>query len=139
MKTLPSLIEAKIDRQPDGCWVWTAARSSRGYGKVRTKWSQSRYAHRAVYELLVGPIEDETIDHLCQNRACVNPDHLEPVSRIVNTWRGRAMSDDGETCQRGHSDWTISSGDGRRRCRRCRADRKKRYRARNRSITKEHE
>lgn len=71
------------------CWVWTAGKN-RGYG--RTFWDgRHQYAHRISYELLVGPIPDGlTIDHLCRNRACENPGHLEPVTMRVNWLRGNA-------------------------------------------------
>jgi hypothetical protein len=71
-----------------GCWGWTASLKGGGYGQW---FSQGKpcYAHRAVYELLVGPIPDGmTLDHLCRIRHCVNPDHLEPVTRGENVRRG---------------------------------------------------
>ena len=70
----------KVDTRPDGCWWWTGTVLSSGYGQFRVGLGHAR-AHRFAYELLVGPIPDDlTIDHLCRNRACVNPDHLEPVT-----------------------------------------------------------
>lgn len=74
------------------CWTWTAATAGKGYGKysvkVHNKWTYP-YAHRYSWELLVGPIpEGMTLDHLCKNRLCVNPDHLEVVTRGENTLRG---------------------------------------------------
>lgn len=67
-----------------GCWVWQGAKS-RGYG---LKWrdGKSRLAHRVYYEQVHGPAD--TLDHLCRNKACVNPDHLEPCSRGENVRRG---------------------------------------------------
>lgn len=68
------------------CWEWTEATSA-GYGqlKVARHWV---YAHRFAYELLIGPIPDGLdLDHLCLNAICVNPDHLEPVSRAENRRR----------------------------------------------------
>jgi hypothetical protein len=74
---------------PDtGCWNWLLKVGDHGYGDT---WDGSsvRKAHRVVYERLVGPVPDGLqLDHLCRNRACVNPDHLEPVTRSVNVQRG---------------------------------------------------
>ena len=81
---------AKVDTLggPDACWGWLAYRMRNGYGQFQVG-SQHVLAHRFVYELVVGPIPDGlTIDHLCRNRACVNPKHLEPVSNRINALRG---------------------------------------------------
>lgn len=75
-------------RQVDGpCWIWTGSYSSPGYGQA---WdgSRTRPAHSLIYELLVGPIPDGMeLDHLCRVRACVNPDHIEPVTHAENMRR----------------------------------------------------
>jgi hypothetical protein len=104
---------------PSGCWVWIKARERRGYGLFRHD-GKTWLAHRWAYERLVGPIpEGLTLDHLCQNTSCVNPAHLEPVTRSENTRRARA----GAThCRRGHEfspDNTYVYPDGRRECRTC--------------------
>jgi hypothetical protein len=66
-----------------GCLVWTQRIDPNGYGRLGGKW-----AHRAVYEHEVGPIPDRhEIDHLCRNRPCVNPSHLEPVTKAEHCRR----------------------------------------------------
>lgn len=78
----------KTDRSPSGCWPWTGKRLTSGYGVVsmfdagRTPKRYQLYAHRVAYELLVGPIgEGMTLDHTCDVRHCVNPDHLVQLPR----------------------------------------------------------
>ena len=65
------------------CWIWTAHLTDRGYGTLDKK-----YAHRISYVLQHGAIPiGLVIDHLCRTPACVNPDHLQPVTQIVNVQR----------------------------------------------------
>ena len=71
------------------CWRWLAAVNTSGYGHFRTSAHRTRLAHRMAYEMCVGPIpEGLTLDHLCRNRLCVNPAHLEPVTVRENLRRG---------------------------------------------------
>lgn len=76
---------------PDtGCWVWQRSLNNGGYG-VLFHTGKNRKAHRVYYEQHHGPIPDGAeIDHLCRNRACVNPAHLEAVGRHENIRRGAA-------------------------------------------------
>ncbi len=132
---------SKVSPEPNsGCWLWTAATNGKGgYGlfcvKGETKW-ENKYAHRVSYEHHVGPIPDGLdIDHLCRNRACVNPAHLEPVTRKVNLNRGEQAKRNKTHCPQGHpysGDNLIisrlSDGRVRRMCREClNADGRRRY------------
>lgn len=84
---------AKVDKSsPTECWIWKAAKHRNGYGNF---WTGKRpmLAHRYAYTILVGPIlTGLQIDHLCRNRACVNPAHMEPVTLQENLRRGQGFS-----------------------------------------------
>ncbi len=106
------------------CWEWAGTRF-RGYGMIGVRGLENRRAHRVSYETFVGPIPDGlTIDHLCRNRGCVNPAHLEPVTNKVNVLRGvgpTAVNARKTHCCRGHEftpENTLLSS-GRRYCRAC--------------------
>jgi hypothetical protein len=87
---------SKVDRTgPGGCWLWLGQVNRWGYGHFRRTLAPGIYrtvkAHRFAYALLVGPIpEGLTLDHLCGRRACVRPDHLEPVTNAENLRRRHA-------------------------------------------------
>ncbi len=121
-------ISDRIDATGD-CWEWTGAVTTGGYGSFRPVPSESpTTAHRAVYEFLVGDIpEGLDLDHLCRNRSCVNPDHLEPVTRIENMKRASKRR---TSCPRGHRmiGENLVIDQGSRRCRTCvNMDRRLRY------------
>lgn len=74
----------------DGCWNWTAAVNSKGYGCFAIN-GRSQLAHRVAYRALVGPIDHGmTIDHLCRNKLCQNPEHMEQVTPAENIRRAVA-------------------------------------------------
>lgn len=112
----------------DGCWGWTGSFNSSGYAQLYLRPGRSLVAHRFAYELLVGPIpEGMVLDHLCRNRACSNPSHLEIVTRGENTLRGEtitAANRDKTHCKRGHEfdDANTYLRYGKRSCRTCRTD-----------------
>lgn len=119
MNALPERIEARIDRQADGCWIWTGHIDRDGYGR-----GPRSLAHRLVYEASGHSIPAGLeLDHLCRVRACVNPDHLEPVTRVENNrrrWAGR------DECEAGHPlsgdnvrAYIDKKGSNRRACRAC--------------------
>ncbi len=74
------------------CWVWQLSINAGGYGRetaCEAGGKRTRLAHRGAYEDRYGPVpEGFELDHLCRVRACVNPDHLEVVTRATNTRRG---------------------------------------------------
>jgi hypothetical protein len=121
------------------CWVWRAARIPDGYGQFGNgdDPSRSTLAHRVAYELLVGPIpEGLVIDHLCRNRPCVNPAHLEPVTRRENTMRSAIVPQVAvlsEThCKRGHPLDGVQHN-GNRRCSTCQRTAMREYQQRRRA------
>lgn len=98
-------IAKRILISDEGCWEWEGVRMENGYGKVGHR-GKCWLAHRLSYTAFVGPIpEGLTIDHLCRNRACVRPGHMEPVTQRVNTLRGIAPTAENARkthCPRGH-------------------------------------
>ena len=86
---------AKVEKHPSGCWNWTGGCTTAGYSTIGLgrRTDGKIYAHRFAYEALIGPIPPGyTLDHLCRNRRCVNPAHLEPVPKGINILRGEALS-----------------------------------------------
>lgn len=119
---------------PSGCWEWRGGCDSSDYGRISVD-GRMRATHRIGYAIL-GPDQlddDQVLHHLCRNRRCWNPLHLQQVDSRTNTLLG-----DGPTarharatqCPQGH-DYTEDNtrrARGRRHCRRCSADRKRRAR-----------
>lgn len=73
----------------DECWLWEGTLNSAGYGvfNLGGKYGRIVLVHRFAYEQLVGPITEESLDHLCYVRRCCNPEHLEPVPLLENQRR----------------------------------------------------
>jgi HNH endonuclease len=127
---LPDRFWAKTSIEDRGyetpCLMWTAYRMPNGYARYAHE-GQACYAHRVVYETVVSPIPPGlTVDHLCRNRACVNPWHMEPVTNRVNILRGETImaTNAAKThCVHGHEytpeNTIINPKTGRRRCATC--------------------
>jgi HNH endonuclease len=104
--------------EPWGCWVWEGRLDRDGYGRER-----GRLAHVVVYEQEFGPVpQGMALDHRCRRRDCVNPRHLEPVTKSENerrkSWGARLRR---PLCKAGHEASTnaMVTPEGGRLCRRC--------------------
>jgi hypothetical protein len=126
---------AKFSEDASGCWMWNSHKNQKGYGLF---WFGKKgiSAHRLSYEVHVGPIPDGMqIDLLCRVPACVNPAHLEPVTPLENTRRGK-KGDLHLACAQGHAMTpgnTLVHNTQRgvsRRCRTCQNKANRKYRER---------
>ena len=136
--TVAGRVLARATITHDGCWTWNGGPAGNGYGQVSCK-GRKYITHRVVYEAMIGPIpEGLTIDHLCRNRLCVNPAHLEAVTMRENLLRGdspAARAARRDSCPKGHAytkENTYVTKAGVRQCRHCHADNERRYRAKRR-------
>lgn len=120
---------AKVSKAAgDGCWEWTAAKYSNGYGAFQYFHGKVSVAHRWAYAAEFGPIPDNLVlDHLCRNVACVRPSHLEAVTQRENVHRGLNVGRPRQAvCHQGHA---LAEGnldhkpDGSRGCTTCRRER----------------
>lgn len=134
-RTLQDRLIERTQRTPNGCLEWTGPVLATGYGKIGDG-SRVRTTHRVSYEVHVGPIPDGlTIDHLCSNKRCVEPSHLEPVTGAENTARAAERRIPPAACQNGHAmsgDNVVLLASGRRRCRTCRRSSQSEWRHRQR-------
>lgn len=116
----------------NGCWNWKKGKNKKGYGRLKHN-GRVHFAHRYFYEKANGPIpEGLSLDHLCRNRGCINPSHLESVTTRENILRGEGLAANQARqtkCKRGHEfnkSNTIRSGTARI-CRTCYNFRKRKH------------
>lgn len=113
-------ILSRIKVDENGCWNYPYSLQTNGYARI-----QGEYAHRASYEIFKSRIpEGLTIDHLCKNKICVNPQHMEAVTAVENTMRSSAIPATNARkthCMRGHpfSGNNLLVYAGKRQCRIC--------------------
>lgn len=130
---LPTRFWEKVQVSDNGCWTWTAAKSVDGYGHFKFD-GRTCIASRLVYLCVVGEIPaGYEVDHLCRQRSCVNPSHLEAVTHRVNSLRSSNVGGKNATkthCPRGHAytkgNTSVERNGGGRTVRRCRICRGKR-------------
>lgn len=137
----------KVEKHPNGCWLWRGG-TSRGYGTFWNGTTTSK-VHRWSYEFHKGKVpKGLELDHLCKTKNCVNPDHLEPVSHLVNMQRADCsiagehfkISQMAKThCPKGHAYFGDNlilkigvNGGQRRICRACLSESNRKYRTENR-------
>src|ERR1700676_2807870 len=110
----------------DSCWLFNGHLNDRGYGRIRRNAGRLEFVQRVAYEIFVGIIPDGfTIDHLCRQRNCVNPSHLEAVPHKENVLRGfgpMALNARKTHCKRGHAliPENLCDRSDRRECKLCR-------------------
>lgn len=129
-QTAIEYLESRSICRPDGCIVWIAGKTNKGYG-LGNKDGIKTTAHRLSYLINVGEVPNGMeIDHLCKNTLCINPKHLEAVTRKVNIGRGSKAQQ--THCVNGHkftsSNTYFKKSNGCRVCRQCAAIRARKLR-----------
>lgn len=141
IEDLLAVIKSRCEVTESGCWVWIGVIGKDGYGyfnwcamKYRPESLPTYCTHRMTYILTNGPVaEGMQLDHLCRNRPCCNPAHLEPVTPSVNVRRSSKCQSPRTHCRRGHpyegNSYIVRQGAvvPIRNCKTCQAMRTKKY------------
>lgn len=130
----------KYVHKTESCWEWTGSKCQKGYGRFVLSRRTQIKAHRFSWQVVNGEIpKGLQLDHLCRNRGCVNPAHLEPVTNLENTLRGAnfiAVHSRKTHCLNGHvfdennTRVDIQNGRPRRVCRKCQRFRSEKFKNR---------
>ncbi len=131
----------KVSVDENGCWNWLGAKMHNGYGQLvvaDVRWAAHRYSYTELVGLIPAGLD---LDHLCRNRACTNPLHLEPVTRGENLRRGMTGKHKrADVCKHGHplsgANLYVHVTTGSRCCRACTNARAETGRARRKAVTK---
>lgn len=134
--TLDRLMARAIPEPNSGCMLWLSSINQFGYGRASIGPNRRVVAHKLAYEFVYGQVPDGLeLDHLCRVRCCINPAHLEPVTKIVNVRRGiaglkhKARQAAKSCCPRGHpysgDNLFVRQRTGYRECRECMRQRAK--------------
>ena len=119
-------IRARCDVDVSGCWVWRGPKNPAGYGVIGVH-GKKHLVHRLSFALSKHSVDGRSIDHLCRNRSCSNPEHLEPVTIQENNRRGlEARGGPVTHCKHGHEYTpanTYINGKQDRLCRECNRNR----------------
>lgn len=133
---LPERLRESSVEMAGGCRVWVGSGNGIGYGTLSVD-GRTVYAHREAYAVAFGPIPDGmVVDHLCRNRACINPHHMELVTNAENIRRGvspSAINRRKTHCKRGHrfdAENTYRDPNGGRYCKECKRMHNRNWRAR---------
>lgn len=126
---IPESFWEKVEKDPDGCWIWTASCSPAGYGQLSVGPHKAVQAHRLAFTTLAEPlIPGLVLHHLCRQRRCVNPAHMIQLTRrshiLLEPQGGGAVNRSKTHCPKGHPYAGANlvrkaSEEGRRRCRIC--------------------
>lgn len=142
MRTAAELFWPKVNvGWTDECWEWGGSLKPNGYGQFTSgpRKGYSQYAHRAAYHMIKGDPGSLVIDHLCHNKGCCNPAHLEAVTQAINV---RRAHDDGLVAVKTHrpsgheyTDGNVEIDGNARRCKVCRRKQKVESQRRKRAFT----